>query len=58
MTCLLGYRGGRAVSLEAEPDASIQSLKQRAQSALGVGNGRLLTSRGDVVDVPGGRNEP
>ena len=33
---------GKSASLEAEADASIESLKDRAQSALGTGRGRLL----------------
>ncbi|CAE7837843.1 ilvG [Symbiodinium sp. CCMP2592] len=35
---------GKSVSLEVEADASIESLKQCAQSALAVGRGRLLNS--------------
>ena len=33
-----------------ESDASVESLKHSAQSALGTGKGRLLNSSGDVLD--------
>ena len=35
---------GRRVASEADLDASVESLKRRAQKALGVGTGRLLNS--------------
>ena len=41
---------GKTVSLEAEADESVESLRLRAQSALGVGKGRLLNSTGDILD--------
>ena len=41
---------GNRVSLEVEADASVESLKQRAQSALVTGRGRLLNSSGEVLD--------
>ena len=41
---------GKSASLEVEADVSDESLKQRAQSALGVGRGRLLNSSGEVLD--------
>ena len=41
---------GKMVSLEVEADESADSLSQRAQCALAVGKGRLLTSSGDVLD--------
>ena len=41
---------GKSASLEVEADASIESLKDRAQSALGTGRGRLLNSSGEVLD--------
>ena len=40
---------GKTVSLEAASDESVESLRLRAQSALGVGKGRLLNSTGDVL---------
>ena len=41
---------GKSASLEVEADVSVESLKQRAQSALGAGRGRLLNSSGEVLD--------
>ena len=41
---------GKSASLEVEADASIESLMQRAQSALATGGGRLLNSSGEVLD--------
>ena len=41
---------GKTALLEVEADASAESLKQRAQSALATGRGRLLNSSGDVLD--------
>ena len=41
---------GQRVSLEADLTASVQSLAERAQRALGVGRGRLLSSSGRVLD--------
>ena len=38
---------GKTASLEVEADASVESLKQRAESALATGRGRLLNSSGD-----------
>ena len=40
---------GRSVSLEVQPDESVESLQLRAQRALAVGKGRLLNSTGDVL---------
>ena len=42
---------GKNASLEVELDASIESLKQRAQRALVKGRGRLLDSSGEVLDT-------
>ena len=41
---------GKCASMEVEADASVESLKQRAQSALVTGRGRLLNSSGEVLD--------
>ena len=41
---------GRRASVEADPDASVESFKQQARAALGVSKGRLLTSSGTVLD--------
>ena len=40
---------GQSVTLETEPEVSIDCLTQLAQSALGVGRGRLLTTSGCVL---------
>ena len=37
---------GRRAIVELEADASVETLRQRAQSALAVGRGRLLNSAG------------
>ena len=37
---------GRKFSLETDLDTSVESLKRRAQKALGVGMGRLLNASG------------
>ena len=42
---------GKCASIEVKADASVESLKHRAQSALVVpGRGRLLNSSGEVLD--------
>ena len=41
---------GRAVALEARADETCQEVSLRAQGALGVGKGRLLTSSGETLD--------
>ena len=41
---------GKAVSLQAHGDDSVESLMVRAQRALGVGRGRLMDSAGSILD--------
>ena len=41
---------GKRVSLEADPEASVGSLKQRAQRALEVGHGRIFNSFESILD--------
>ena len=41
---------GKTVSLETHGDESVESLRMRAQRALGAGKGRLLTSTGRILD--------
>ena len=41
---------GKSASLIVETDASVESLKRLAQSALEAGKGRLLRSSGEVLD--------
>ena len=50
VTVSVGLLSGRTVTLQAEPDVSVRSLKKRAQSALEVGGGRLLEPSGNVLD--------
>ena len=47
----VAWMSGQRVSLEADLTASVQSLAERAQRALGVGRGRLFSSSGSVLDV-------
>ena len=42
--------GGKRAAVEVGADASVESLKHRAQSALAVPRGRLLNSSGEVLD--------
>ena len=41
---------GKSATLKVETDASVESLKRLAQSALEAGTGRLLRSSGEVLD--------
>ena len=41
---------GKTVSLETDADESVESLRVRAQRALGAGKGRLLDSTGSILD--------
>ena len=41
---------GKTVSLETHDDESLESLRLRAQRALGAGKGRLFTSAGSALD--------
>ena len=41
---------GRTATIEAGLDEEVSTLKRRAQSALGVGRGRLLDSSGSILD--------
>ena len=41
---------GQRLALEADLTASVQSLAERAQKALGVGRGRPFSSSGSVLD--------
>ena len=44
---------GKSVSLEADLDDPVASLKRRAERAFGVGKGRLFNSSGSVLDGDG-----
>ena len=41
---------GKSATLKVETDASVESLKRLAQSALEAGTGRRLRSSGEVLD--------
>ena len=44
---------GRTVSLQTHGDETLESLRERAQKALGVCKGRLFNSTGSVLDGGG-----
>ena len=46
----VGLISGRTIALEAAPDEKLQSVKHRAQNALGVSKGRLLDASGRTLD--------
>ena len=50
ITVEVGLLSGRTVTLEASVADSLGDLKQRAQSELGVGRGRLLNSSGCLLE--------
>ena len=50
LTVEVSLISGKTVSLEAPWTESVQSLRLRAQRALGVGQGRLLNFAGAVLD--------
>ena len=45
----VGLLGGKTATVEVGLDEDVQSLKLRAEIALGVGKGRLLDSSGNVL---------
>ncbi|OLQ00815.1 hypothetical protein AK812_SmicGene16491 [Symbiodinium microadriaticum] len=47
----VGLLSGKAVTVEVGFDETVATLKCRAQTALGVGRGRLLDSSGSVLDM-------
>ena len=42
---------GRTVSLQTHGEETLESLRVRAETALGSGKGRLLDSKGGVLDA-------
>ena len=46
----MSLMSGKTVSLQTRGDESVETLRERAQTALGVGKGRLLNSAGSVLD--------
>ena len=47
----VGLLSGRTADVHAGLDENVQTLKCRAQQALGVGKGRLVDSSGSMLDV-------
>ena len=47
----VGLISGKTVSVQANLDESVATLKQRAQTGLGVGKGRLLDAPGGLLDA-------
>ena len=47
----VGLLSGKTASVKAGLDEEVEILKRRAQTALGVGRGRLLNSSGSFLDV-------
>ena len=50
LTVEVSLVSGKTVSLQTHEDESVESLRKRAQKALGVGKGRLVDSDGSVLD--------
>ena len=51
ITLTVGLLSGKTATVTASSDEEVGALKRRAQTALGVGNGRLLGSFGNVLDA-------
>ena len=49
VTVEVGFMSGRTTSLEAELDATVETIKRRAQTVLEVGTGRLVNSSGRIL---------
>ena len=50
---MLDYLSGKTATVTARFHENVETLMCRAQTALGVGRGRLLDSRGSVLDAHG-----
>ena len=50
LTLEVSLISGKTVSLQTHGDESVESLRVRAQGALGVGKGRLLSSTGSALE--------
>ena len=50
LTLEVSLLSGKTASLQTHEDESVESLRMRAQRALGAGKGRLLDSTGSVLD--------
>ena len=53
LTLEVSLISGRTVSLQTHGDETLESLRERAQRALGVCKGRLFNSTGSVLDGGG-----
>ena len=51
ITVTVGLLSGKTATVTASSDEEVGTLKRRAETALGVGRGRLLDSSGRVLDV-------
>ena len=51
LTLEVSLISGKTVPLKTDEDESVESLRVRAQRALGVGKGRLVDSTGSVLDA-------
>ena len=47
----VGLLSGKAAAVTAGLDENVETLRLRAQTALGVGKGRLLDACGNVLDA-------
>ena len=47
----VGFLGGKKATVKADKDEQVEALSLRAQSALGVGRGRLVDSSGRALDA-------
>ena len=46
----VGLLSGKAVAAQVGSDAEVEALRLQAQTALGVGHGRLVDSSGSILD--------
>ena len=51
ITVEVGLLSGKSVTVEADLDEEVGTLKRRAQHALGVGRGCLLDASGSILDA-------
>ena len=51
ITATVGLLSGKTATVKAGLDEEVGTLKRQAETALGVGRGRLLDSSGDVLDL-------
>ena len=51
LTVQVGLLSGRTATVQADLDEEVRTLKRRAETALEVGQGQLVNSSGEVLDV-------